>query len=550
MAVAFGAVGTLAAAASGTSITPALPAGLAVGNLLIGIVATKNNATHTWPAGWTKAAQVNSGASWTVSWAWRINISGVAAPAVSWTGSVANTGIVFSYTGQDQFGPIGVVGTAGTGTTSPHTSAAITTTRANSAAIYLDAASIATALTTPSGYTSHVSSTSATSVTAINSGDKTVAAQGTSTGAISTAGGAAAWVEWQIEILAPMPPATDVQTIQFPDPHLTAQRDKLLRSWELAPFYPPSYMPGVADYPLTPAPYRIEQTTTWRQVGMLGQDIVPGRQVYELPPRAAPRLQYYGIEWRQVGMLGRDVLPKNQFDWPLPQRNPWWTQYREWTWRQVGMLGQDQLPIRQQDWPLPIQPARLDQTWIVNLLENTLFVQPAPQGPLGVILNQYDWPLPRGPYRIEQTWIWNQVPMLGQDQLLVGQQSTELAPRAPSRLQYYGWEWRQVSMLGQDTVPGRQVYDLTPRPAPRSQYYGWEWRQVGMLGQDYLLAGQQSTDLTPKAAPRSQYYGWEWRQVGMLGLDRLPVGQQFTELPPRAPLRGADIETWIQSLNL
>jgi hypothetical protein len=201
---AFGASGTLGAASTGTSISPALPS-RAAGNLLVGIVATKNNATHTWPAGWTKVSQTNSGASWTVSWAWRIatNTAADGPPSVSWTGSVANTGQLWTYTGNDGSAPIGAASAAATGTVSPHTSTSITSTRDSSLAIYLDACATNTALTTPSGYTSHVSSTSATSVTAINSGDKTVTASGTATGAISTAGGAAAWVEIQVEILSP-----------------------------------------------------------------------------------------------------------------------------------------------------------------------------------------------------------------------------------------------------------------------------------------------------------------------------------------------------------
>jgi hypothetical protein len=201
MAIAFGAAGTQAAQTTGTTITPALPAGLAVGNLIISVAAVKNNSTLTWPAGWTKVNQTNSGASWTVAWAWRINATGVTAPAITIGTSAAATAQCWSYTGQDPSNPIGALGTVQAGTTTPHTSTAITTTRANSLAIYIDAAAANTVLTQPTGYTQNFGTGSATSVTALASGSKSIAASGTSTGAISTTGGNAAYTQQQVEIL-------------------------------------------------------------------------------------------------------------------------------------------------------------------------------------------------------------------------------------------------------------------------------------------------------------------------------------------------------------
>jgi hypothetical protein len=196
---AFGAAGTLAAAASGTSITPALPTGITAGQLLLAVVASKNNATHSWPAGWSKVMQVNSGASFTASVGARTATGTDAAPAVTWTGSVANTGQTWRYTGVDTVSPFGG-SNVGTGTTTPHASTGFQTQRFGSLCIYVDVSSANTALTVPSGYANEFNGGSATSVTHIDVGDKTVAGLGVATGNISTAGANAAYVEWQFEI--------------------------------------------------------------------------------------------------------------------------------------------------------------------------------------------------------------------------------------------------------------------------------------------------------------------------------------------------------------
>lgn len=241
---AFSAVGTTSAAASGTSVTPALPSGIVSGMLLLGVVASANNATHSWPVGWTKQGQTNSGASWTVSWATRVATGADSAPAVTWTGSVANQGLVVSYSGSDPANPIGVIGTAGTGTTFLHTSAAITTTRDNSLAVYIDASASDSAFTSPSGWNADVDVGSAVSNTTIDLGSKTVATNGTSTGAISTVGATAAWIQLQVEILGPasLPPGAFAtngqsqieQTFDLPAAYLAPRRASTLAIYATA----------------------------------------------------------------------------------------------------------------------------------------------------------------------------------------------------------------------------------------------------------------------------------------------------------------------------
>jgi hypothetical protein len=429
------------------------------------------------------------------------------------------------------------------------------------------------------------------------------------------------------------PPFVDT-TLEVRAPHFSPPRAPLTFSYDiatnltvlLATSAPTKLLAGqqVFDLPLAQLIARpIEQTWTWRQVGMLGQDKLPvGAELTDLPPRAAARFQDdYGWTWRQVGMLGQDKLPvgAQRYELPLAQliarpiEQTWtWRQvdklgkdqlpvgaeltdlppkatprapYYGTEWRQVDKLGLDQFPFNQYDWPNPRAPFRIEQTWALNL--NTTTLQPV-VGPLGVLFAyQYDalptgpfrieqtWALnlqtttlqpvsvpqqiiaqstelPRAPQRIEETWAWRQVDKLGQDQLPVGAQSTELTPKAAPRAPYYGTEWRQVDKLGQDRLPvGTQIYDTTAhRYVPYRPEQTTAWRQVSMLGQDRLPVGTQSTELTPKPAARLATYGTEWRQVGMLGLDQLPVGVQATELTPKAALRQVDLANWIQSVNL
>jgi hypothetical protein len=333
------------------------------------------------------------------------------------------------------------------------------------------------------------------------------------------------------------------------------------------------------DWPLPRTPSRIEQTWIWRQVGMLGQDQLPvGESVFDLSPKPPQRSSYYSWEWRQVDkigqdrlpigdqisdltshryvakpieqtiawrqtiMLGKDVLPENQYSWPLPQTNPWWTNYRDWTWRQVIMLGQDVLPFNQDDWPLPGRPPRLDQTWTLSLQTTTLvpvFATP---------FNQYSWPLTAAPGRIDETWTWNQTPMLGRDTLPENQYYWPLTPRAKPIDQT--WAWNQTPMFGQDQLPiGEQVYDLWIKPSkPIDQT--WAWRQTIMLGRDTLPFNQYSWPL-PQVSPYwSAYRSWDWRQVTMLGQDQMLVGEQIFDRPVPAPQRAIDLYNWVESVNL
>jgi hypothetical protein len=199
----FRAAANASVSAGATSITPALPTLDTNGSgLLLAVCLTKNNATHfNGTSGWTLVSQVNSGASFTVS-LWKA-LQSAAAPAFSWTGSVACSSQVMYYTDPANamdVANVSLLGAAGTGTTSPHSSAGANTTLNNVLAVYFDGCATATALTNPAGWTSEFTGTSATSGTAHNWGDKPIATSGSASGAISITGGNAAWVQWQIQV--------------------------------------------------------------------------------------------------------------------------------------------------------------------------------------------------------------------------------------------------------------------------------------------------------------------------------------------------------------
>ena len=194
-------VGTRAQSASAATLTPGLPAVDAAANgLLLCVVTSKNNATHsTVTAGWTKLTQVNSGASFTASIF--VAAQGVAAPVITWAGAVACSAIIMYYSSPD--GPIDLTiaaSSSSAGTTTPHTSSAIVTTRANVLAVYIDAVATNTGLTAPSGWFSNFTSGSATDAGHTSFGSKTVPVAGTNTGATSSTGGAAAYVMFQLEL--------------------------------------------------------------------------------------------------------------------------------------------------------------------------------------------------------------------------------------------------------------------------------------------------------------------------------------------------------------
>lgn len=95
-------------AASGTTITPALPASRVNGNLLIAVISHGVvDKTDTFPAGWTALTSQASVTNTSMATAWRIVDGTETAPAITWTGSSSAVAQVFQYSGNHPTAPIG-----------------------------------------------------------------------------------------------------------------------------------------------------------------------------------------------------------------------------------------------------------------------------------------------------------------------------------------------------------------------------------------------------------------------------------------------------------
>lgn len=192
--------GTRVQSAGATTLTPTKPTVAGGTGLLLAVVITKNNATHsTATSGWSLIQQVNSGASFTAS-IWKAAET-AANPVFTWAGSVA-CGAQVTYYQDVNNGIDTTIGstTSNSGTTATHSTSSINTTRADSLVVYIDAAAANTALATPSGWTENSDTGSATGATRSTFGSKAVATSGSASGAISVTGASAAWVQFQIEL--------------------------------------------------------------------------------------------------------------------------------------------------------------------------------------------------------------------------------------------------------------------------------------------------------------------------------------------------------------
>lgn len=198
----FIAAGTRSQSAGATSLNPSKPSVQGQNGLLLCVVTSKNNATHSCATpGWAQVgSQVNSGANFTAS-LWRA-AEGAGNPTITWAGSVACSAQIAYYT-DPQNTVDTTLGTPSTnnGTGATHSTTAITTTRDNTLAVYIDVSAANTACATPAGWTEQNDTGSATDAGRTVFGDKAVATSGSSSGAISVTGANAAWVQIQVEVM-------------------------------------------------------------------------------------------------------------------------------------------------------------------------------------------------------------------------------------------------------------------------------------------------------------------------------------------------------------
>ena len=127
-----GTIGANAVSASAATLTPALPATLVNGNVLIAqiqVLATgKTIATAT--TGWTIGDSVNTG-NMSAAWAWTIMATGRVAPVFTWTGAAACQAQIIQYSGNAAT-PTGAKAKATANASTTVTTNAITTTADNS----------------------------------------------------------------------------------------------------------------------------------------------------------------------------------------------------------------------------------------------------------------------------------------------------------------------------------------------------------------------------------------------------------------------------------
>ena len=205
----FNIVGALAASSGATTLSPALPIGPTRGKLFLVVTVASNATVSVATGGWSLVRQTNSGAAFTVA-IFHAAV-GAVAPVPTWTGAALCSAQVALY--DDPNNPLdqtlGALGTASTGAAATHTSTSLTTTRANSRVILIDAtASAASGAAAPSGYSldSDQNASYYPNGATIAFASVAVAASGGSSGAASTTASVGAWVQQQIElrIVAPI----------------------------------------------------------------------------------------------------------------------------------------------------------------------------------------------------------------------------------------------------------------------------------------------------------------------------------------------------------
>lgn len=204
MASTFVAAGT---ASSGTadpaSLTPALPAGIASGDLLFYVCGTGSGdiaPAHSVAAGWTELGEQGSGLS-AASLGYRIATGSDSAPVISFSGGSVYSARaqVFAYRGNRNESPFasGADG-VNTGGSSTHSKAAETSTEADVTFIYADWCAANTALGQETDWTED-SDTGGTGGR-ISIGHRDIATSATSSGAISETGGNDQWVMWMFQV--------------------------------------------------------------------------------------------------------------------------------------------------------------------------------------------------------------------------------------------------------------------------------------------------------------------------------------------------------------
>lgn len=185
--------GAHATQAFGSSVSPSYPASLVTGNVVIGMVACAvagGSRTFTWPAGWN-VIEDHAGSAMNFSVAWRIvDGSEGSSITINWAGgNTSGAARLVQYTGNLPSSPVGnhTEGNSDT-TTTTWAVGPINASAANSLMIAVLAANTSlTAPTQPSGWDIDVAIAGTEGHARFYVVSKTVASNGASSGAISTA---------------------------------------------------------------------------------------------------------------------------------------------------------------------------------------------------------------------------------------------------------------------------------------------------------------------------------------------------------------------------
>ena len=142
-----------------------------------------------------------------------------------------------------------------------------------------------------------------------------------------------------------------------------------------------------------------------------------------------------------------------------------------------------------------------------------------------------------------QSWTWSyNLNLIGQDQMIVGEQRWELPPsQTPYELiRNFTWQWNTpLSLYFQ--APGQPLvgamWDVLPPahfvPYRIDQTWTWSYNK-NLIGKDAMVTGAQVTDLAPSQKPpeQVQLHAWQWSyNLNLIGKDRLPTGEQVYDRP-------------------
>jgi hypothetical protein len=333
----------------------------------------------------------------------------------------------------------------------------------------------------------------------------------------------------------------DRPVLPIPPPGLTWIQQYFIE--EIKPFLQ-------SDWPLTPPPYRIEQTWTWAyNKNLIGKDqLPPGKDVWDLAPSQRPYEQpqlHSWQSWYNQNLINQDSTIVGEQVWerptlPIPPAQTYVA------WYNLNLIGQDKLPVGEQSSELPPRDfARLFQTWVNTV--NLALVTAPPN--LDALVHHFDYPNPRGAepdWRRSWTAGYN-LDLVGQDQLPFRQQDWPLTPTVAR-----AGDWIQQTALTLKGIPQNPFFQTDwPLPqAPLGAIQTWtNTFALSLIGQDKLPFRQSDWPLTSAARPGREP-GLdtiaESFNLNLIGKDRLPNRQSDWPLPSAHALAQIPLQIMVQ----